>query len=222
MALTLKPGREKGTIRPWWYFEFYRPDGTRTVINLNVPVEGTPPVSRRVTDEGDAAFERSRERAKVAAEVVRLEATRGRRERTAALRTFKETTGTKLVVKPASALRSVFDENTENYSEKWVDYRRSAVGKFADWMKEVLKRETGFCLAQIYDFLRKAELAAGVLFLRQKRKPTESLMAKIARVTQTKRTVGCKSASRYDFHCFRTSFITIAIATLPSQHGLQR
>ena len=134
MGLTLKRGRD-GQVRRWWYLEFYRPDGRRTVVNLNVPIEGTPPASGRVTEKGDAAFERSKVRAMGAAEVVKADAKKGRRDRSAALRTYKEQTGSPLVAAPIGALRGVFDGEAKR-SEKWRAFRRSAVARFADWLEE--------------------------------------------------------------------------------------
>jgi integrase len=48
--------QRNGTVRDSWYGKYFE-DGTCRVINLNVPVRGTPPPN------ADAAFDRSRERA---------------------------------------------------------------------------------------------------------------------------------------------------------------
>lgn len=54
--------------RPNWYAKYK--DGNRWLtIDLRVRVRGTPPASRSVTDTGDAAFERSRDRAQAAFEI---------------------------------------------------------------------------------------------------------------------------------------------------------
>lgn len=50
--------------RPTWYGNVKKLDGTRTVVNLDVPVKGRRPASLK--GEGDEAFERSRVRAEEA------------------------------------------------------------------------------------------------------------------------------------------------------------
>jgi integrase len=50
--------------RPTWHANIRKPDGTRTVVNLGVPVRGKIPPSLRV--ESDSAFERSRAKAEAA------------------------------------------------------------------------------------------------------------------------------------------------------------
>ena len=134
MGLTLKRGRD-GEIRRWWYLEFYRPDGTRTVVNLNVPVEGNPPASGRVTEKGDALFERSRQRAQAAAEVLKMEVKQGRRDRSSALRLFKEHTGSKLAVAPTSALRNAFDGESRKRSKCWSFFCQQSTARITDWLK---------------------------------------------------------------------------------------
>ena len=62
MALELRTQRD-GTIRPCWYGRYTTEGGKRELINLNVKVVGTPPASGRLSDPGDAAFERSRAKA---------------------------------------------------------------------------------------------------------------------------------------------------------------
>ena len=48
-----------GTIRPFWYGRF-KINGKRQCLNLGMKVQGTPPASRSLREEGDLAFERSR------------------------------------------------------------------------------------------------------------------------------------------------------------------
>ena len=133
MGITLKRGAD-GEVRRWWYGELYRPDGKRTVVNLNVPVEGKPPVSGRVTESGDEAFERSRQRAQSALDEYRREAKQGRMDRSAAFRMYKDRTGSKLVAAPTRALRTVFDGDAVKRTPKWQGFCCRAVIKFADWM----------------------------------------------------------------------------------------
>ena len=62
MALELRAQRD-GTFRPCWYGRYTTESGKRKLINLNVKVAGTPPATGRLSDPGDAAFERSRTKA---------------------------------------------------------------------------------------------------------------------------------------------------------------
>lgn len=58
MGVTLKQQRN-GIIRPHWYGDTLI-DGKRVVINLDVPVRGTPPASGSLRHTGDNLFEASR------------------------------------------------------------------------------------------------------------------------------------------------------------------
>lgn len=58
MPLMLKTQRD-GSLRPFWY-GVYTEEGKRKVVNLNVPVKGTPPPALSLKETGDPAFERSR------------------------------------------------------------------------------------------------------------------------------------------------------------------
>jgi len=64
MGTTLKQQRN-GIIRPHWYGDTWI-DGKRVVINLAVPVRGTPPASGSLRDTGDTRFEASRRDAEAA------------------------------------------------------------------------------------------------------------------------------------------------------------
>jgi hypothetical protein len=48
-----------GHVRPIWYGRFII-DGKKECVNLGVRLEGDPPASRRLKDQGDPKFERSR------------------------------------------------------------------------------------------------------------------------------------------------------------------
>jgi integrase len=61
MGATLKLQRD-GTIRPNWYGDAWV-DGKRVVINLSIPVRGTPPESGSLRQTGDSVFEASRKEA---------------------------------------------------------------------------------------------------------------------------------------------------------------
>ena len=58
MPLELRRQRD-GSLRDSWYGRF-EVDGKIQYVNLDVRVAGTPPDSRSLRHEGDAAFERSR------------------------------------------------------------------------------------------------------------------------------------------------------------------
>jgi len=79
MAVKLMTQRD-GSLRAHWYGVFQ--DGNaRKVVNLNLEWKGTPPASGRVSDPGDAVFERSRERAEEAlARIVEEARHKGRAE----------------------------------------------------------------------------------------------------------------------------------------------
>ena len=64
MGLMLKQQRN-GVLRPQWY-GVYTVAGARKVLNLDVPVQGTPPESLSLRKTGDRDFERSREKAEEA------------------------------------------------------------------------------------------------------------------------------------------------------------
>jgi integrase len=64
MGVTLKQQRN-GIVRPHWYGDAWI-DGKRFVINLAVPVRGTPPESGSLRDTGDTRFEASRRDAEAA------------------------------------------------------------------------------------------------------------------------------------------------------------
>jgi integrase len=76
----LKPQRN-GNLREFWYGIYTDSEGKRKVINLDVKWTGTPPSSGKVSDVGDAAFERSRVKAEEALAVFSEDAKRkGRAE----------------------------------------------------------------------------------------------------------------------------------------------
>lgn len=83
MGLKLLTQRD-GTLRKDWYGVYTvrkGKRGVRKVINLNVPWAGNPPESGSLRDNGDPAFERSRERAEAALAAYQDEARRkGRAE----------------------------------------------------------------------------------------------------------------------------------------------
>lgn len=62
MSVKLMKQRDGQRWRDDWY-GFFDVEGKRKVLNLGIPWQGTPPASGSLRDAGDAAFERSREKA---------------------------------------------------------------------------------------------------------------------------------------------------------------
>lgn len=75
MAVMLRKQRD-GMPRPNWYAEYKDANGNRKIINTGVKWTGTPPASGSLRDPGDAAFERSREKAEAVLESHRDETKR--------------------------------------------------------------------------------------------------------------------------------------------------
>lgn len=73
----------------------------------------------------------------------------------------------------------------------------------------VIQQERRISRGGISTLLHEAQRLAGVRFLPDAQTP--GVNAAIAEVTRTRRRVGLKSASRYDFHALRTSFVTLAL-----------
>lgn len=134
MGLCLKKNRD-GKVRPWWYGEFVRRDGSRAVVNLNVAFEGKPPASGKVADTGNTAFERSRARAFAALEEMRREEAQGRVARSVALRRYRETTGEKLEAVPVASLVEALRRRSGRASEEWKQYQIQRVKEFAAWVE---------------------------------------------------------------------------------------
>jgi len=136
MGLCLKRGRN-GQLRPWWYGEYIRKDGSRAVVNLNVAVEGKPPHGGGVAGKGDNVFERSRTRALATLEAMRQEETKARMTKAAALRQYRERTGGELDETPVSALMSALEKRTSvSRSAQWRQVQQFKLKSFVDWLEE--------------------------------------------------------------------------------------
>ena len=134
MGLCLKRGRG-GQLRPWWYGEYFRKDGSRAVVNLNVAVEGKPPNGGVVSGKGDHVFERSRARALSAIEALRQEETKARMTKAAALRQYRERTGEKMDETPVSALLGALDKRVNvARCEQWRKDQFYKVKCFVEWL----------------------------------------------------------------------------------------
>jgi integrase len=86
---------------------------------------------------------------------------------------------------------------------------RYAVGQsLRDIEKEMARPRSTISLA-----LNEAQRLSGVHFIRYTaRSGNGGIKAAIANVTRVKRKHGMKEASKYDFHCLRTTFVTLAIS----------
>ena len=61
------------------------------------------------------------------------------------------------------------------------------------------------------NLLREAERLSGIRFLPDTLKGIRGITAAMKEITQTRRDIGVRAASKYDFHALRTSFVTLAI-----------
>ena len=95
---------------------------------------------------------------------------------------------------------------TETKRAKMLDLlQRHAAGQSYRDMQKDWRISRG----SISGLLHEAEQVAGVRFLPETN--GTGINAAIREVTRTRRAVGLKSASRYDFHALRTSFVTMAL-----------
>jgi len=106
MGLRLQQNRD-GTLRPNWHGA-YGVGGRTTVVNLGVPIRGTPPESKRVSDRGDREFERSRQDATMKLAVYQSEAKGMRTTKAEGIRHYRATTGYKLEKTPIGSLAKIF------------------------------------------------------------------------------------------------------------------
>lgn len=119
-----------GTVRPFWYGRF-KINGKRQCLNLGVKVNGTPPSSLSLRDEGDMAFERSRTAAQSKLESVTEEA-RTKRDSVRLVERLYE-------IKTGEAIRSVL---LVNLSEEWtkIERKREPDPRYAAQCQSTLKR----------------------------------------------------------------------------------
>lgn len=75
-----------------------------------------------------------------------------------------------------------------------------------------IKEVTACNMATISGTLKQAEKISGTKFIASSKRPPSKLQMEkaIDKVTRTQRKVGMKAASTYDFHCLRTTFVTLA------------
>ena len=123
-----------GTIRPFWYGRF-KINGKRHCLNLGVKVQGTPPASRSLLEEGDLAFERSRAAALKTLEHLVTQARMKRDSVHLVERLYEITTG--------EPIRSVKLANLVAEYDR-IPRRRPPVGRYADTCRMRLGRFLSF------------------------------------------------------------------------------
>jgi len=123
-----------GDVRPIWYGRFMI-NGKRECVNLGVKLAGTPPASRKLRDQGDADFERSRgmaeQRLKEVAEEARSTRDSGRLvEKLYAIKTGTEVRRVKLA----------------DLEEEWAKLprRRELAEKYGQEGRSILQRFVEF------------------------------------------------------------------------------
>ncbi|HEY5233667.1 MAG TPA: tyrosine-type recombinase/integrase [Verrucomicrobiae bacterium] len=119
-----------GTVRPFWYGRF-KINGKRQCLNLGVKVNGTPPASLSLKDDGDIAFERSRTAAQAKLESVAEEA-RTKRDSVRLVERLYE-------IKTGEAIRSVI---LAELAEEWakIERKREPNARYAAQCQSTLKR----------------------------------------------------------------------------------
>jgi integrase len=74
-----------------------------------------------------------------------------------------------------------------------------------------IQDELGVSRGTLTNLLREAERLSGLRFLPGTLKGVRGITAAMKEITQTRRDIGVRAASKYDFHALRTSFVTLAI-----------
>ena len=135
MGLMLKTQRN-GILRDCWYGVYTDESGTRRVVNLNVKWQGTPPNTGRLRDNGDAAFERSRERAQSALDAFAEEARHKGRAESLTERLIESKTGEKIHYVQITELAQKWRElsRDEKPTERYLLACAAHFKRFADFM----------------------------------------------------------------------------------------
>jgi len=135
MGLQLKKQRGGG-VRPFWYADFIRRDGKRTVVRIGVRVDGKPPRSGKVGDTGDRDFERSRVLAAAEMEKLRVEGAKARVTKREALRQYVEAVRGPLEIPPLDALLTARDGDARERSGKTLSGDGAKLRRFVEWARE--------------------------------------------------------------------------------------
>jgi integrase len=127
----LKTQRD-GTFRPHWYGVFTE-GKERKVVNLDVPLRGTPPASQSLRDEGDPTFERSREKAEEALAVFVADAAHKGRAEHLTERLIESKTGGKIEYIKLADMLDKWLESTE-YSTGYKAECKAIFNRFVTFM----------------------------------------------------------------------------------------
>ncbi|MHB8523072.1 MAG: tyrosine-type recombinase/integrase [Limisphaerales bacterium] len=123
-----------GTVRPFWYGRF-KINGKRQCVNLGVKVQGTPPSSLSLMDEGNMAFEKSRVGAQKALEHF-VEEARTKRDSARLVERLYE-------IKTGEAIKSV---KLAELAEEWakIPRKRQPNERYAGQCQSTLRRFVTF------------------------------------------------------------------------------
>ena len=123
-----------GTVRPLWYGRF-KINGKRQCVSLGVKVAGTPPASRSLKDQGDAAFEVSRATAQAKLAGI-VEEARSKRDSAHLVEKLYE-------IKTGESIRSV---KLADLANEWamIARRREPNARYASQCQSTLKRFVEF------------------------------------------------------------------------------
>lgn len=164
MPIEIRKGRN-GNLRPTWYGR-YEVDGRRHTLNLGVRIAGTPPVSLSLRDEGDTAFERSRERAQAKLDQIIEEARQKQNASHLAQRIYEIKTGEQI---QSVRLNDLPDEwssipRKRKPNVRYAKQCQSTLKRFAAFVKDAnpKAREMGNVTRTLARSFMDAEEARGV------------------------------------------------------------
>lgn len=137
MGVMLKTQRN-GVRRDCWYGVYTDENSIRRVVNLNVKWQGTPPKSSSLRDKGDAAFERSREKAQTALDAFVEEARHKGRAESLTERLIESKTGERVHYVRIAELAHQWRElsRDEKPTERYLQACTAHFKRFADFMAQ--------------------------------------------------------------------------------------
>ena len=127
--------KKNGKILPWWYADYVRANGKRTVVNLNIKMEGSPPKSGKVADQGSPKFEKSRRAAAVKLDELRKEGTGARVTKREALRNYIEQVKEPLDIPALDALLTARAGEAKKRSRESLSGDQAKLLEFVEWAK---------------------------------------------------------------------------------------
>lgn len=133
MGLELRRGRD-GQLLPHWYGRIIT-DGRASVVNLSVPMAGTPPPNLRET--GDETFEASRAKAQVQFDKELTKARRKGRDTDLVARIIEIKTGRKWKSTKLEALPDLIrnEPHRRSRSQQHEAWKVKTVQNFVDWAR---------------------------------------------------------------------------------------